>query len=64
MTEIRKCPFCDEGEMHPDPKFSLNYFRPIRGRGVKREKIESLLCNKCGMIAFRKVKNADPKKKS
>ena len=55
MNEIRKCPFCDEGELHLFPEFSLVYNKTTRGRGIQRKEIEALLCNECGMIAFRKV---------
>jgi len=57
MSEIRKCAHCPEGELYPYPEISLNYWRPTRGRGLQHGKIETLLCNVCGMIAFRKVDN-------
>ena len=63
MNEIRKCPFCDEGELHLFPEFSLVYNKKTRSRGIKRKVIEALLCNECGMIAFRKaqdVKDQEP----
>ena len=57
MSEIRKCPFCTEGELHPYPEFSLIYNKTTRGRGIQRKEIEALLCNECGMIAFRKAQD-------
>lgn len=52
MNEIRKCPFCDEGEMIPTrPTFTYWHKYP---RGYRNDRLQALECNKCGIIVFRR----------
>lgn len=57
MNEIRKCPFCNEGEMHPT-KGGYIYWQRYK-RGYRRTSLQALECNKCGIIVFKK---GDPEK--